>query len=121
MKSCIRAVEHTKESMSCTKMNFTDELIEAYQQTIDLFYDLGFKNFYESPGVQKDLSGPKDFMASVRHAVEVNKEKVVDMRTFQLNFKLFCVATQKRNLPLPPCKQIIPLSHPKLEQSKAGK
>ena len=40
------------------------------------------------------------------------------MRTLQFNYKLFCVATQENNLPLPPYKYIIPLAHAYWNQVK---
>ncbi len=75
-------------------MNFTAELREAYQKTIAHLYGKVLKPFYTSPGMLKDLLGLEEFMAAVEHAVEVNKETVVDMSTFQFNYKLWIVATQ---------------------------
>ena len=71
--------------------------------------------------IGKDPTADKDFMATVKHAVEkVNVASVVDMKTFNFNLKLHCVATQAKNLPLPPSRYIIPLAHAHWNHEKGG-
>ena len=45
---------------------------------------------------------------------------MVDLNTVNFNFKLWKRATERRNLPLPPCKQIIPLAHLSWNRGKPG-
>ena len=60
-------------------------------------------------------------MAAVKHAVEVvNVASVVDMKTFNFNLKMHRVSTQLKNLPLPPTKYIVPLSHSYWNNVKGG-
>ena len=92
-------------------MQFAPELCELYEKTLAFLHGSCLKPFYTDASPRKDLTGTNNFMASVEHAVGVNKESVVDMKMFQFNYKIFHIATQKKNLPLPPCKYIIPLSH----------
>ena len=101
-RNCLHSVGNTRELMSCTKMNFALRLLEAYHQVLRLLFERCLQPFFEQDNVRKDLTGSDEFMASVAHAVEVNKDKMVDMQTFQFNYKLTCVATQLKNLPLAP-------------------
>ena len=101
-------------------MNFVSELTEAYQKTMAFLYTSVLEPFYTGPSARKDLSGTEEFMASVEHTVDVNKASIVDMKTLQFNYKLYWVATQKKNLPLPPCKYIIPLAHAYWNRVKPG-
>ena len=66
------------------------------------------------------MVGMDEFMASIEHAVEVNEATSIDMRTVQFNIKLNRTASQEKNLPLPPCKMIIPLSHTMWDKMKPG-
>ena len=77
-------------------MQFVPELCEVYQKTLAFLYDRCLQIFYTGASPRKDLTGTNKFMASIGHAVGVNKELVVDMKIFQFNYKLFCAATQKR-------------------------
>ena len=92
-------------------MQSVPELCEVYQKTLMFLYSNGLQPFYMGAIPQKDLTRTNKCMASVEHTVGVNTESVVDMETIQFNYKLFCVATQNKNLPLPPCKYIIPMYH----------
>jgi hypothetical protein len=106
--------------MSCTKMNFVSELTEAYQKTLAFLYNSVLEPFYASACPRKDLTGTEEFISSVEHAVNVNKASIVDMKTLQFNYKLYRVATQKKNLPLPTCKYIIPLAYAYWNRVKPG-
>ena len=108
---CLHAVGNTKSLMSCTKMNFVSELTEAYQKTLVFLYTSLLKPDYAGASARKDLSGTGEFMSYVKHTVDVNKASIVDMKTLQDNYKLYRVATQKNDLPLPSYKYIIPLAH----------
>ena len=92
-------------------MNFVSELTEAYQKTMAFLYTSVLEPFYAGASARKDLSGTEEVMSSVEYAVDVNKASIVDMKTLQFNYKLYRVATQKKNLPLSSCKYIIPLAH----------
>ena len=106
--------------MSCTKMNFALRLLEAYHQVIRLLFERCLQPFFDQENVRKDLTGSDEFMASVAHAVEVNKDKIVDMQTFQFLYKLTRVATQLKNFSLAPSKGILPLSHAYWNRVKPG-
>ena len=86
--NCLQAVGNSKRIMSCTKMNFTQELLEAYLKTLQLLFDLCLKPFYVQGNEQKDLAADEEFMAHIEHAVDQNRETVVDMRTFQSNARI---------------------------------
>ena len=75
----LHAVGNTKTLMSCTKMDFCHELTEAYKKVLALLFNRCLHPFYLDTSPGKDLSGMEELMESVRHAVEVNKETVVDM------------------------------------------
>jgi len=109
--SCLHAVGDSKTLLSCVKFNLSPDLMDAYGQTMSLLDELVYNNFYSNLDEFSDLTGDDDLMASVEHAVEVNKERVVDMRTLQFNFKLWKAATHDDNLPLPPCRYIVPLMY----------
>ena len=97
--------------------------MEAYRETLELISGMCLEPFHRATGaeIQKDLTGSEDFVAAVKHAVEVvNAASVVDMKTFNFNLKLHRVATQAKNLPLPPCKYIIPLAHSYWNRVKGG-
>ena len=119
-ESCHHAVGNTKMLLSCTRMGFASDLLEAYHQVLRLIFDRCLKPFYANSSPRKDLSASKEIMATIERAVEVNKETVVDMDTFQFNCKLFRTATQKKNLPLPPCKWIGPLAAASWNRVKPG-
>ena len=118
--SCLHAVGNTKTLTSCTRMCFTPDLLEAYHKVVRLISDCCLKPFYSSGAPRKDLSASEEIMATIERAVEVNKETVVDMDTFQFNCKLFRTATQKKNLPLPPCKWLGPLVAASWNRVKPG-
>ena len=121
--SCDLAVANTKVVLSCTRMCFTTELLEAYHKTLELISGMCLEPFHRATGAElrKDLTASEDFMAAVKHAVEVvNVASVVDMKTFNFNLKMHRVATQLKNLPLPPCRYIVPLAHAYWNSVKGG-
>ena len=71
---------------------------------MDLLFDLVLRPFYIGTSKRNNLSGSNDLIASVEHALNVNKEKIVDMIISQFNYNLFMELTQEQNLPLPACK-----------------
>ena len=89
----LHAVGNTKTLMSCTKMDFCHELTEAYKKVLALLFNRCLHPFYSDASPRKDLSGTEELMESIRHVVEVNIETVVDMETFQFNYKLVRIAT----------------------------
>ena len=95
-------------------------MTETYQKTLAFLYTSVLEPFYAGAIARKDLSGTEEFISYVEHAVDVNKASIVDMKTLQFNYKLYRVATQKINLPLPPCKYIIPLAHAYWNRVKPG-
>ena len=119
-ESCLHAIGSTKTPLLCTRVCFAPNLLEVYHKVVRLIYDCCRKPFYASGAARKDLSIRKEVMATIKHTVEVNKDSVVDMDTFQFDYKLFCIATQKKNLPLPPCKWIGPLVAASWNQVKPG-
>ena len=107
--SIIHAVGTSKSLVSATKVNFTDDLIEAYRQTLELIFKLALEPFYAATDRAVDLTASSEVMARIEQAVKVNKETVVDVRTLQFNYKLWAVTTQEKNLPLPPTAYYVPL------------
>lgn len=83
-------------------MDFTLDLHRAYHKVLSLIIDCCLKPVCAGSTVRKDLSANKKVMAAIEHAIELSSGSVVDMETFQFNYKLFCVVMQKKNLPLPP-------------------
>ena len=100
------ATRNTKTLMSCTKISFCHKPTEAYKKVLVLLFNRCLHPFYLNASPREDMSVTEELMESVRHTMEVNKYTVVDMETFQFNYKLVHIATQKTNLPLPPCKYI---------------
>ena len=43
------------------------------------------ETFYVRGAAHKDLSASEEVTAAIKHTVEVNKESIVDMDTFQFN------------------------------------
>ena len=70
----LHVVGDSKEILSCTKMTFTPDLLEAHQRTTDLIYDLALKPLIEAPNPKRNFSGAKEFMDMLKHAVNVNKD-----------------------------------------------
>ena len=109
---CLHADGNTKMRMSCTRRCFAPEMLVAHHKVVRLVFDWCLKQYYRSnsPCKDKDLSVGEEIMTTIKCAVEVNKETVVKIDTFQFNCKLFCTVTQKKNLPLPACEWLGPLS-----------
>ena len=93
--STLCSVGNTKVLLSSMKMQFVSDLCKAYQKTLSFLYDNAFQSFYTVTSVHIYMSGTGNDMASVKHAVDVKKESVVDMKTFQFNYKNLCVVTQQ--------------------------
>lgn len=72
---------NTKSPMFCTKMDFVLELTDAYQRTLTFLYNSVLELFYAGANTCKDLFGTKEFIASIRHVVTVNKALIVDIQT----------------------------------------
>ena len=120
LQSTALTVGNSKEILSCTRMKFERDLMEAYDKTLSLIFDLCLKPFYDAPADGKDLVASEEFMERFKEAVEINKESLVDVKTVMFNFKFWKRATERCNLPLPPCKQIIPLAHSSWNRGKPG-
>ena len=119
--NCLHAVGDSKALLSCVKFNLSPDLLTAYAQTMSLLDDLLYKHFYSNDtDKHSDLRGSEELMASIENAVEVNKERVVNMRTFQFNYKLWKTATADENLPLPLCRYIVPLMYAWWDAMKPG-
>ena len=83
-------------------MDFCHKLTEAYKKVLALLFNRCLHPFYLDASPKEYLSGTEELMESVRHAVEITKETVVDMETFQFNYKLVRIATQKKTYRCPP-------------------
>ena len=101
-------------------LNFPDDLLEAYAKTLDFIFKHSLEPFYSATDRAVDLAASSKVMDRIEKAVEVNKETVVDMRTLQFNYKLWAVATQDKNLPLPPTKYDVPLAYSWWNITKPG-
>ncbi len=64
-KIYLHVVRNSKSLLSCTKFEFTDDLLEAYTKTLDLLHDLAFKNLYSATNTHVDLKGNDNVIASI--------------------------------------------------------
>lgn len=116
----LHAVGNSKGLLSCYLVKADADLLEAYDKTMELINELVYEPFYAATDRRSRLTGSDEFMASVEHAVEVNKERLVDMRTLQVNYQLWSVASQVKNLPMGAMKQVLPSSHSHWNINKPG-
>ena len=88
LQSSYLAVGNSKLLLSCTRMRFQQELMEAYGKTLSLIFNICLEPFHDCPAGGKDLvaSASEEFMARVAEAAEVNKESLVDLKTVMFNF-----------------------------------
>ena len=118
--SILHAVGTSKSLVSATKINFTDDLLEAYAQTLAFVYKHSLEPFYSATDRAVDLAADSDVMARIEQAVEINKEVIVNVRTLQFNYKLWAMTTQENNLPLPAVVYDVPLAYSWWNITKPG-
>jgi hypothetical protein len=90
----LHVVGDSKEILSCTKMTFTPDLLEAHQRTTDLF---GFETSHISTKSQKEFQWCQRVHGYAKACCEC-EQRYIDMRTFQFNYMLHRVATQIRTV-----------------------
>lgn len=111
---CFHAVGDTKNLLSVVKMNFSPELLRAYDAMLKKVYDSGLEIFYRD-----DRNGSGQIAANDTEMKRIEAAVAKYGRTFgagegmsrfDFNYRLWRKATEEENLPLPPVKQILPLS-----------
>ena len=106
---CVHGVGTSKSLLTVCKMNFPPSLMAAYSRLLGTIFARGLNLFYQDRprGSVLLLEGENNKL--IKKAIEKHKSKVVNMQTFLFTHQLWREATTEENLPLPPCKMIIPL------------
>ena len=73
-QSCSHAVSDTKALLSCPRMCFSPELLDAYGEVMRLIFGRCLQPFYGSSPPHKDLAASEEVMATIERAVEVNNQ-----------------------------------------------
>ena len=90
-------------------MNFSLGLLEDYDKVLELLFRGGLEIFYRERG-DDNIRCNDEELGRIKKAVEVHKKTFKDFDRFVFTYRLWRGATSERNLPLPPCKQILPLA-----------
>ena len=104
---CLHAIGNTKNLMSVCKMEFAEDLLEAYDEVMDLLFESGLNIFYRGSN-DDGITADEEEMLRIKTSVEKNAMYYVDFKRFEFNYRLWRAATASNNLPLPPLKSILP-------------
>lgn len=110
---CFHAVGDTKHLLSIVKMNFSPELLGAYEAMLEFVYNSGLNIFYRNDRdgsgkiVADDIEMKRIETAVAKHGRTFGAGE--GMSRFDFNYRLWRKALEEENLPLPPVKQILPL------------